>query len=439
MQSRLPGALILVFAMAALMRADQPAGTDIEHNRVQLEKWKKDSAHYARLRRNWREFESLPPEQQAGLRKLDEDLHSDDAATSGRLLRLLERYADWLQQLPEDDRQAVLNAHSNRERLMAIKRIREREWVKRLPETTQAELKRLPPASRAAREVELHLNEAELRSRWDLGLKYANEFNRLKKWDAEKPGKLAEDIKVFIKNSLEPMLSQAEKDRLAANNNWPLFEITFAELAVEKHPIRLPGPVTGPKHFDELPEKVRTEFKGLGKAKRNPAVAAKEGKWPDYAIGVTAFAAQQKRAMPVQLGPCKPGEFSPAIQAFIEKELVPKLSAKEKEELKREEGSWPAYPDKLWRLAEKHVGPVPGMKPPGPQDVWKALSRARATSGRGSLPDVSESTLTEFAKNELTAEERAALPLLNSTNPLARDEWKRAYFMLHPEELKKGR
>ncbi len=45
-------------------------------------------------------------------------------------------------------------------------------------------------------------------------------------------------------------------------------------------------------------------------------------------------------------------------------------------------------------------------------------------------------TLLDFANRELTAEERASGPPMSLNDPQAREEWKRTYFMHHPEALK---
>src|SRR5882724_10472255 len=143
MRLRQLGVFVLFLGMMWLARADQPTFDEAELNRLQLEKWKKDAPHYARLRRNLSEFLQLPAERQEAMRQLDRALQEEDSATSVHLLRTLDRYADWLHQLPEEDRQAVLNSNSDVERWQHIKQIRNREWILRQPKAVQDELRRL--------------------------------------------------------------------------------------------------------------------------------------------------------------------------------------------------------------------------------------------------------------------------------------------------------
>src|ERR671936_76956 len=108
------------------------------------------------------------------------------------------------------------------------------------------------------------------------------------------------------------MLWPQEKNRLSqAQGKHPLFLRTLVELA-DKHPIKLPGPSTGPSKFEDLPTELQAR---LAKVKDWPSEAAKqaEGKWPDYALEVTSFAIKHKVVLPKQLGPCRPAEFSASI------------------------------------------------------------------------------------------------------------------------------
>ena len=76
---------------------------------------------------------------------------------------------------------------------------------------------------------------------------------------------------------------------------------------------------------------------------------------------------------------------------------------------------------------------IPGMSLPGPRELW---SNARAAAA---LPDVPDRFLAQFAKTELTKEERAALHL-GAADPT--EKWeilKEEYFKRHPEELQRLR
>jgi hypothetical protein len=428
MRLRRFGFLALFLGMVWLARADQPAYDEIELNRLQLEKWKKDSTHYLRLRHNLEEFLQLPPARQEALRQLDRDLREEDSATSAKLLGVLDRYVDWLNQLPEEDRQAVLKANSDTERLQQIKQIRNREWILRQPKNVQEDLKRLQPVEQAARIAQLRKREAEFRRQWELANLYSDQFGKFR----NQPDKFNDDLRFFIKVSLEPMLSAEEKQQLAqVKDKWPQFEMKLVAL-VDKHPIYLPGPTTGIRTFKELPESVRKAFRGLEKA---PFPLAAEGRWPDYAEAVSKSFRNRKGAdLPEQLGVCLSANFSSPVRTFIEKELIPVLKPSEKTALQKEEGIWPAYPRLLQQLARNHRLVVPGMGLPGSRDLWEPFRRKSATK-QDFLPELADRTLLDFAKNELTGEERAGLPSMSLSDPPTREEWKRAYFMRHPEIL----
>src|SRR5438105_4165465 len=101
--------------------ADSP-NDDAEHNRRLLEKVQKDPEHYERLRQNLSAFLALPEERQEKLRRLDQELHDKkNSKTATRLRRILERYADWLQRLPEADRQRIQDEADPKKRVQLIR------------------------------------------------------------------------------------------------------------------------------------------------------------------------------------------------------------------------------------------------------------------------------------------------------------------------------
>src|SRR5437879_3662833 len=133
--------LVLLIALPLVALAD--GNDEQERNRKLLEKARSDPQHYARLLQDFQAFLALPEEKQKELRKLDRDLHDEDSAGYARLQRVLERYNDWLQRLPEAERQKLESAADSKEKLRLIKEMRERQWIGRLPRTYQEELARL--------------------------------------------------------------------------------------------------------------------------------------------------------------------------------------------------------------------------------------------------------------------------------------------------------
>src|SRR5438132_12752881 len=94
--------LLLLIALPLVALAD--GNDEQERNRKLLEKARSDPQHYARLLQDLQAFLALPEERQQELRRLDHDLHDENSASHARLQRALERYSDWLQRLPEADR-----------------------------------------------------------------------------------------------------------------------------------------------------------------------------------------------------------------------------------------------------------------------------------------------------------------------------------------------
>src|SRR5437868_14434833 len=129
--------LTFLLLLLALPLAVADGNDEQERNRKLLEKARSDPPHYARLLQDLQAFLALPEEKQKELRKLDHDLHDEDSAGYAHLQRVLERYNDWLQRLPDAERKKVESTSDTKEKLRLIKEIRERQWIGRLPGTYQ--------------------------------------------------------------------------------------------------------------------------------------------------------------------------------------------------------------------------------------------------------------------------------------------------------------
>jgi hypothetical protein len=425
------GGAILLLLLPLLGEADS-ANDELERNRLLLEKWRNDPEHYESLHRNLRAFLTLPEEGQKRLRQLDQDLHEEESATSVRLHRVLERYAEWLQRLPEADRQSIQRETDPKKRLRLIRELRERQWVQRLPKAIREDLEKLPLDQQRVRIAQLRQQERKRRDAWQVAIGNWTELTQNRP-QITRLADLAPDVKTFVYESVFPMLTLEERNHLLqTEGKHPLFLRTLVELA-DKHPIKLPGPTTGPATFEQLPAELQTR---LSKIKDWPPLAAKqaEGKWPDYALEVVKFAREHKMRLPKQLGPCRPGEFSSSIRQFLEKQLLPALGADDVALLNKAEGFWPRYPNVMLRLAGKHGLQVPGMRLPGPPQMWNPY-RSRPTAKAETLPEVSIDTLLEFARTNLDVEEQASLPALWFNDPTSRSKVNQMYLDRNPKVL----
>jgi hypothetical protein len=429
--------LILFAALGVVHLVCAPALADAderEQNRQLLEKWQADPERLARLQQELTAFRALPPARQEHLRRLDRALREEDSATSARLQRVLERYADWLGRLPDAERKQIEEAATAEERLRIIKAVRERQWLEQLPRATREELDRLPAAQRPARIAALHQQERAFREEWHTAARHWDELVQRRApalWQELMP-----QVKAFATESLFPMLSPEEKERLLrSRGQWPAFPETLVELA-DKHPIRLPGPTTGPSRFDELPPGVQARLPDLRDAPP-PFVRLAEGIWPDYAQTVTVYARNNKIRLPRQLGPCRPEEFSQAVREFRETKLLPVLTEEEKRRLTRAEGLWPQYPRVLREAARRHGLEVPGMRLPGPRAFWDRFRKEPTAAGDG-LPEVPDQALLGFVRG-LDEADREQLPGLSLNDPETRARLRALYFEKNPGELQRLR
>ncbi len=344
-------------------QTDDPApAAERQHNRQLLQKWKGDPEHSARLQRDLRAFWALPDAKRQQLRQLDAAFQQLDARARKRLWRVADRYVDWLERLPEDERHRIEETENLSERLDLIRTIRERQWIESLPRKVRDELMKVPPAERSRRVARLREEERLHRVAWRRPLRAADRLRQ--------PSRLAElpvEAKEFVEKQLLPHLTPDERKRFeAAQGHWPEFADTVKELA-RKHPVLppLPKPVV---RYEQLPEKAKIEAgpkTSWEKREDNwSKLQSDEGKWPEWALTFHSLLEPQQRHHMPPLGASRPGEFPAKTREFIGKTLSQKATVSEWRELRSLEGKWPDYPLRLLRLAEKHHLEVPGMSLP---------------------------------------------------------------------------
>jgi len=419
---RFPGSTVLLAVMATLAWGDSVAD-EAERNARRLEQWRAHPDEYARLLDDFRAFEELPPERREQLRDIHRAVQGQDAAARDRQLIALERYAAWRDTLTEDERRQLDAAGDGDDWKRTVVRLREEQFVRRMPPGVRDRLTAMKPEERRAELARLREEEQQRRTRLQRELKPA------------RPEDFPPDVRAFVRDNLDGRLGREDRGRLAgAEGKWPVYARTLMDLS-DRYPVLPPkAGETAPTKWDELPKDVKDRLfkehnKHLGQ------LNAVQGKWPDYALAVTRLAHDGKRDFKGRrvppLGASRPEQFAPETKAFIEDRLYPVLSEAERRELDSRLGHWPEYPETLHELARKHRLFIPGMSLPGQRRLWESVRYA-------DLPELPDVTLRQFALFELTPEDRAALKL-SAADPFSRDRLREKYFERHPEELRKRR
>jgi hypothetical protein len=385
----------LMMVLAAALAGVAADGDELERNRRLLARWRGDAEHYQRLRRDLKAFYALPPEEQARLRKLDRQLHEGDRAAQARLWSVLDRYAGWLEKLPESDRARVLEAPDAATRLKVIREIREREWVERLPAKLRDEVQRLPADKRGARVAEIREEGRRQQRLWQRGTRSKNEPNL-------RPSKMSEftpEAAAFIR-VMSRRLSPDEKEMLKqAEGKWPDLPRLVRELA-DRHPALPPLPSGPIRKWGDLPQATKDQLAKVFPKRKVKSLQDHAGKWPDYALEVAKLLQREKLTGP-PLGASRPDECPAETRAFLDARLFPSLGAVQKDNLGRLEGRWPEYPLALVRMARERQLLIPGLNlPPGPPEVWE--------NSRLALPEVPVGPRIRFAKEGANDEQERA-------------------------------
>jgi hypothetical protein len=398
-----------------------------------LDQYRADPDHVARLQRDLRTFLSLPLERQAHLRQFDRDLHELESDEQRRLWGVLERYTAWYERLSERDQQRLDAASDRAERLRVVAELRDREFVQRLPRADREALGELDGAKRAERIATLRKEERRRRQEW-----LAWGTGQGGKGDGPnpkgpRPAKLSDfpkDVQEFVEHKLRPMLADDEKTQLdKAEGKWPQLARTIQELS-DRHPVLPPLHGKEVKTFGDLPPRLREAFhsdKFPKLAKHADKLKKFEGSWPRFALEVTMVLRQEKAQFIPPLGASRADEFPAEVSNFITGELKPKLQPDEIDRLRDAEQRWPDYPKLLLDLAKRHELLIPGMSLPGPRELWE--------NAHAALPELPDRVLNQFAKEELSGQERSKLGLGDLGAEDRREVLKQEFFKRYPHEL----
>ncbi|MBL8865792.1 MAG: hypothetical protein JNK93_09555 [Planctomycetia bacterium] len=336
-------------------------------------------------------FKTYPLARQQQLRKLDEDIASLDAPAQTRLLASLDRYAIWLDRLPDSYRKEVLGAPAPFERVEAIRIVKARQWREGLPASVRERIQNAEGAQRDQLVADIRQQDARRRNTWEIAKReWANIRTDRRPWPFDND-ELTRQVNEYVDNVLRPRLTSNERAELDAHRRdlaqggdwfkWYLYGNNLIRLS-DQHPM-LPEPASGKlvKAIGDLPlEFLQLLRKKSGPGRRQLAQHPSAGKWPDFAEVVVRESHELKVPLPAGLvfGPSKPDDYQPAVKAFLEAELGSKMSAAEKADLKRQESApWPDHSRRMLELARKYDLAVPGVTPPGPPSKWDQIYRNR--------------------------------------------------------------
>lgn len=341
-------------------------------------------------------FKSYPAARQQQLRQLDQSLHELPAPERERVANILRQYSVWLDRLADSDRKDVLSAPTAAERLDAVRRVWEKGWRESLPQRQREKLQQVADTEERLRLVEeWKKEERDRRDEWQLArTQWRNLIQEPGRtpWPFSDPT-LSAEVDEYVRKVLKADLGKSDKpdpsqygrlsreeylelrarhdaakrDRhvfsYASYGRW-LYQLDL------RHPYSPePGdgrPVTEVQHLPRAFREVKPRSLLLGIEKRAP-----RGKWPEFAREVVEVLGRGNVLPSAPLGPARPGEFTKAVNTFLSKTLMDKLTPKEKGELRKLEGKWPAYPDKMMDLANKYDLPVPGVTLPGKPSEWE--------------------------------------------------------------------
>jgi hypothetical protein len=419
--------LPLLFALPVLWTAralavPDPTADELKANRAALEQWRKHPDQVARLRRDLKAFLALSADRQEQILKLDRDLQEEATVVQARLTNVLERYARWIERLPEADQQAIQKLPDNKARIALIRTLRDNEWMRRSqPSAKYDEWTKLGEAERATILRKLREEDRKRRAEWQLASRFWTELES-KQWLPVRVSDLTPADNLGVKQYLLPFLSPEEKVRLnKAEGNWPDFPRTLLELA-DRHPLAFP-PLNGPTEFKEMPRDVQNRVP-LSKLIRWPD----SRKWPDFGAFILAKVRSNKQTpLSYEFWAWNDECLRDPMQKYLALTLRPVLTPEEHEKLKNAKGKWPDYPLTIHALALAHeLAPPPwqtALLDDGDPTRWAKYR----DNGASEMPLVSNKALSDFVLYKLTPQERSDLKL-NLNDP---HSWK------HVEELLK--
>lgn len=377
--------MLAAFACTTLWAvAADPAPEQVEVNRRRFEAIRKHPETLAKLRETLQMFDALPEKRQQAIVKLDQEMHEIAPKRQDRMWNVLARYADWLEQLKKKDPkayQAIKDAPDSATRLALIKEGRDREWMETQPKKYRDEWEKLNGEDRTKLVAKLREEECVRHQQWVITQRFWSQIDSkqtmpVRLSDFAVKGKKKDEelnkVREYVTEYLLPYLSDMEKKKLEdAEGRWPDYPKALVEIA-RKRPSALPPPKL-PTHFNDLPKPVRAQVtldkKGF-KKKLLQELQAFEGR-DIFAIKIVEIGTR-KGGQPFEheFWPSTWKSLQPPMKDFVDKELKPKLTKAELNQLNDSDGRWPDYPNTIQELAKKYEMQPPWHYLPEPEK-WR--------------------------------------------------------------------
>ncbi len=398
--------MLCVFAATALWAAGEPTAEELEHNRQRIEALRKHPEQLARLRDAFEKFKEKKKD--AAVLQLDQDLHELPANKQDRYWKVLERYADWLDQLRNDNPQAwqaIKDAPDAATRLARIRDQRDREWMQGQARAYRLEFEKLQGEARGKFVAKLRLAERQKHQRWVIAQRFWKELEsqktlpcRLSDFAVEFKGKKDKDppksinkVEAYVNDYLKPYMTAQEEEQLKeAEGRWPDYPMALVAIAGRRTPA-LPQ-TRELRKFDDLPRPIKkalTEVKGKENKKAIKAFHQLDGS-SDFAHRLVELAANPKdNKLPFEHEylASNPASLQKPMKKFWDEDLLPAVK-KDPDDLRKltnSEGKWPDFPLTIQELARKHNLTPPWHILPEP-DKWH-WDRYRTGKTRPPGPD----------------------------------------------------
>lgn len=369
--------VVFFFAGTSLWAVAEPTAEELEQQRRRLDALRKQPEKLARLRENLNAYLALPEKRQTAIAKLDHDLRE---AKEKHWWTVLERYADWLDELRQTDPvayQAIKDAPSAAVRLALVKDQRDRAWMAEQPKSLRDQWEALKREARAEFATKARKDERGRHAQWVIAKRFWKELesrqpmpSKLSDFADAKPDK----VKKYVEDYLMPYLTEAEKKRLTtAEGRWPDYPIALVQIASKRPSALPPDP---PRFYAKLPFPVQHRLvetkKGdkIGVSKKL-MIEIKQHEAANFASKVVAIGLRENK-LPFGFEYLAPNRKSllPPMQEFVDTKLDAALDQAEKRMLTDSMGKWPEYPKAIQQLAQKYQLTPPWHYLPEPER-WK--------------------------------------------------------------------